>query len=61
LVPRWLKVNFGIKEFLLIILDSSITKSMSLDLWKHGVFVVYSICIILLQFTTPTLLAELKA
>jgi hypothetical protein len=61
LAPRWLKVNFGIKQFLLIILHSSITKSMSLDLWKHGVFVVYTICIILLQFTTPTLLVELKA
>jgi hypothetical protein len=61
LVQRWLKVNFGIKEFVLIIVDSSITKSMSLDLWKHGVFVVYTICILLLQFTTPTLLAELKA
>jgi len=48
LAPRWLKVNFDIKEFVLIIVDSSITKSMSLDLWKHGVFVVYTICIILL-------------
>jgi hypothetical protein len=42
LAPRWLKVNFGIKEFVLINVDSSMTKACLL-IFGSKVYLLYTL------------------